>query len=110
MLPNLHIPASNYLVGGLSIRSRRTGGSVYVSSDTSAIDESRFASHDGVLHDCETSSFVTGTHARYESLAVLSPALKSKTWLTHYSGTEPLPDARKDGFRGFVEQGQVIRI
>jgi len=62
---------------------------------------------DIIFHDCETSPFKSTVHAHYEDLTTLPTAIKNKMWLYHYQrGT--LPNARKDGFCGFVKRGQIF--
>ena len=60
-----------------------------------------------VFHDCETSEKRTGVHAHYSELATIPTELKKKMWLYHYNAGK-LPDAKADGFLGFVEKGQTF--
>lgn len=62
---------------------------------------------DVIFHDCETNSVKSGVHAHYNELVTLDAPTKSKMWLYHYNPGS-LPDAKKDGFRGFVKKGQVF--
>lgn len=62
---------------------------------------------DVVFHDCETFQFKSGVHAHYTDLITLPIETKNKLWLYHYQDGV-LPDAIKDGFRGFVRKGQVF--
>lgn len=62
---------------------------------------------DIIFHDCETSAIISGVHARYEDLATLDPSIKNKMWLYHYNPGK-LPNAKKEGFRGFVKKGQIF--
>jgi ribonuclease BN (tRNA processing enzyme) len=62
---------------------------------------------DIIFQDCETSKYLSGVHAHYTELLTLSPEVKSKMWLYHYN-PGPLPDPKKDGFRGFVKKAQVF--
>ncbi|KTD66307.1 MBL fold metallo-hydrolase [Legionella spiritensis] len=62
-----------------------------------------------IFHDCETSDVPSGVHAHYEQLKSLSPAIKAKMWLYHYSD-DKLPDAGKHGFCGFVKPRQLIDL
>ena len=65
----------------------------------------KYEQADIIFHDCETSKKKSTVHAHYSELVGLSPEIKRKMWLYHYQpGT--LPDAIKDGFRGFVRKGQ----
>lgn len=62
---------------------------------------------DIIFHDCETSDHKSGVHARYSELVQLPPKLKKKIWLYHYN-SGALPDAKADGFLGFVKKGQFF--
>ncbi len=62
---------------------------------------------DIIFHDCETSQFPSKIHAHYEELLKLPQNIRSKMWLYHY---QPgiLPNAKNDGFCGFVKPGQIF--
>ena len=60
-----------------------------------------------IFQDCETGEFESGVHAHYEKLKTLPEEFKKKMWLYHYQDGE-LPDAKADGFLGFVKMGQVF--
>ena len=62
---------------------------------------------DIILQDCETSKKISGQHAHYNDLVTLDSTIKNKMWLYDYSDGA-LPDAKKDGFKGFVTQGQCF--
>jgi len=62
-----------------------------------------------IFHDCETSHKPTGIHAHYEELKTLDEEIKRKMWLYQYS-PGPLPDANKDGFKGFLLRGQKFNF
>jgi ribonuclease BN (tRNA processing enzyme) len=68
-----------------------------------------------LFHDCETSyqqdgrPLRSGIHAHYEDLKTLSPELRRRMWLYHYQ-PGPKPDAKADGFRGFVAKGQTFDL
>jgi ribonuclease BN (tRNA processing enzyme) len=64
---------------------------------------------DIIFQDCETSEKASGVHAHFNELKMLPKELKNKMWLYHYS-TGPLPDAKKEGFRGFVKKGQCFNF
>ncbi len=64
---------------------------------------------DIIFQDCETSPFPSQVHAHYSHLLTLPAEIRGKMWLYHYQpGT--LPDAEKDGFRGFVKRGQLFDL
>jgi ribonuclease BN (tRNA processing enzyme) len=58
-----------------------------------------------IFHECETSTYPSGVHSHYTQLKTLPANIKSKMWLYHYN-PGPLPDAKADGFLGFVARGQ----
>jgi len=62
---------------------------------------------DLILHDCETGAFESGVHAHYKKLRTLPEKQKGKMWLYHHQDG-PLPDAKADGFLGFIKKGQVF--
>lgn len=56
---------------------------------------------DYIFHDCEILQEGSGVHANYKQLCQLEGNIKKKMWLYHYNPL-PLPDAKADGFQGFV--------
>jgi len=62
-----------------------------------------------IFHDCETSENKSGVHARYDDLKNLDEKFKRKMWLYHYNPGK-LPNAKKEGFLGFVKKGQVFHF
>ena len=86
------------------------GMSVFITTDT------QFSPHqlldfyemsDIIFHDCETAAARSGVHAHYNELKTLPAHIRAKMWLYHYNPVE-LPDAKADGFRGFVMRGQAF--
>lgn len=69
--------------------------------------EGLYSKSDIIFQDCETSAKKSGVHAHYSELKLLSSSIKSKMWLYHYN-PGPLPDAEKDGFKGFVRKGATF--
>lgn len=62
-----------------------------------------------ILQDCEVSQYPSGVHAHYKDLCTLPDDVRAKMWLYHYQGAwEDLPDARSDGFLGFLAKGQRL--
>lgn len=62
-----------------------------------------------IFHDCETAKNRSGIHAHYEELKSLPKEIRAKMWLYHYQDGD-LPNAKSDGFAGFVEKGQVFEF
>tara|TARA_B110000908_G_C10119863_1_gene387090 strand:- start:81 stop:854 length:774 start_codon:yes stop_codon:yes gene_type:complete len=85
---------------------------VYVSSDTLNIyneNPELYKKADVIFHDCETLPFKSGVHANYTDLVKLPEEVKNKMWLYHYN-PGPRPKPIKDGFKGFVQKGQVFEF
>ncbi len=68
-----------------------------------------FEEADLIFHDCETLANKSGVHSNYADLITLPDHIKNKMWLYHYN-PGPLPDAKSDGFLGFVVKGQVFEF
>ncbi len=86
------------------------GKKVWISGDTKLSTELHQKYYDEaeiIFHDCEVCNICTDVHARYEELLKLPKKIRDKMWLYHYS-KDKLPDAVKDGFRGFVLKGQTF--
>jgi len=64
---------------------------------------------DIIFNDCETNMFPSGVHAHYKELLTLPPEIRAKMWLYHYNDGD-LPDAKADGFAGFVVKGQTFEF
>jgi ribonuclease BN (tRNA processing enzyme) len=66
-----------------------------------------------IFHDCQLFdsgvSNERGVHASYQQLLDLPPEIRRQIWLYHY-GDSVLPDARQDGFAGFVTRLQVFTL
>jgi len=68
-----------------------------------------YASADLIFQDCETTPFKSGVHAHYTELLTLPENIRKKMWLCHYQDG-PLPDSKKDGFKGFIVKGQEFKL
>jgi len=98
---------------GLKFKDPISGTSIFITSDTQFAPtqlKDFIKGADVVFHDCETSQHQSGVHAHYEDLKTLAPELKKKIWLYHYNTLKDLPDARADGFSGFVSKGQKFEF
>lgn len=86
------------------------GLKVFISTDTQFAPKQMidfYGIADVIFHDCETAPTMSGVHAHYNELLTLPENLRSRMWLYHYNPGK-LPDAVKDGFRGFVMPGQTF--
>jgi ribonuclease BN (tRNA processing enzyme) len=65
-----------------------------------------FQSCSSIFHDCQLfnsgKNNRLGVHASYHQLVQLPAEIRGRMWLYHYGDTRPLPDAKHDGFAGFV--------
>lgn len=88
------------------------GTSIYITSDTRNVYEDNpelYQRADVIFHDCETLDFKSGVHANYTELVELPKKIRNKMWLYHYnSGKTQEPE--KDGFKGFVQKGQIFEF
>lgn len=80
-----------------------TGDTRFDDRLTSAYDYSKL-----IFHDCETAPYKSGVHASYADLCTLPEDTKKKIMLYHYQPTDK--DAVKDGFMGFAQKGQKMRL
>jgi ribonuclease BN (tRNA processing enzyme) len=61
-----------------------------------------------IIHDCETAPYRSGVHPSYEDLCTIPSGQRAKMLLYHYQPT--VKDAVKDGFMGFAQKGQKVRL
>ena len=83
---------------------------IFITTDTQFSPQhlaTYYEAADVIFHDCETASTTSGVHAHYDQLKELPEKYKKKMWLYHYNPCA-LPDAKADGFRGFVLCGQAF--
>lgn len=111
-VPVVHIDGGSVRMMSYGVSLTADGRSVYVSSDGKfdpALATRRYAQQaDVIFHDCELGPR-SGVHSHYDDLRTLPLPLRQKMWLYHYS-PGARPDARADGFRGFVRRGQVFDL
>lgn len=106
----VHIKSGSKLMPCYGLEVDLEGKNVLITTDTQFVPELMlplYQKADLIFHDCEISERRSEVHAHYTELKTLSPDIKGKMWLYHYQPL-PLPDARDDGFRGFVQKGQVF--
>ncbi len=83
---------------------------IFITTDTRFYPELEeiFNKAELIFHDCET-DINSGQHARYQELKTLKPEIKKKIWLYDYNNDD-LPDAKSDGFLGFIKAGQSFKF
>jgi ribonuclease BN (tRNA processing enzyme) len=110
LVPVTHINNGFYIMPTYGLFFEIAGIKIWLSADTQFCLndlEKYYEKADLIFHDCETSLFPTSVHAHYKELLTLPERIRNKMWLYGYQPGD-LPDAKKDGFRGFVKRGQVF--
>lgn len=110
LFPTLHIMVGSWRMPSYGLWFQAHAYTVLITTDAQFdLDgmQELYQKCDIIFQDCETSACKSGVHAHYTELKLLSPAIKSKMWLYHYQ-PGPLPNAKEDGFRGFVKKGQCF--
>lgn len=106
----IHIHNSFSLMPSYGLFFEIAGVKIFLTTDTQLCLEENgkyYEQADIIFHDCETSKYPSPVHVGYAELTQLSPEIKGKMWLYGYQpGT--LPNAKADGFLGFVKRGQVF--
>jgi ribonuclease BN (tRNA processing enzyme) len=69
----------------------------------------KYEKADHIFQDCETAPYPSKVHAHYNDLKTLPEEVKAKMCLMHYNDGDN-PDCVKDGFAGWVEQGQEFKF
>lgn len=101
---------------GLMIQ-KGDGQKIFLSGDTQFAPNQLhdyYGVADVILHDCETTPFMSRVHAHYDELNTLSVPVKERMWLYHYNAVPEVLEghgkAQEDGFAGFIEVGQEFEI
>ena len=121
IVQTLHMAAKYKIINSFGLMiTTDTKCKVFFTTDTQfAPTNSMMAAYkdaDIIFHDCETSPFPSGVHAHYDQLVTLPDWVKARIWLYHYQDNV-VDDfdtwnekAIKDGFQGFVKQGQTYAL
>lgn len=106
----VHINNGYYIMPSFGLFFEVDNVKVFVTTDTQLCLEQLeefYEQAEIIFQDCETSAFPTKVHAHYHQLLKLPEAIKRKMWLYGYQ-PGALPDAKKDGFCGFVKRGEIF--
>ena len=82
--------------------------SIFITTDTQFTPEHLmpwYKKADIIFHECQIADNPDTVHSCYKNLLGLDANIRAKMWLYHYQPVQ-LPDAKKDGFLGFVLRGQ----
>ena len=106
----VHVMSGFRILPSFGLIFNANGTKVFITTDTQfAPTQIRdfYSWADIIFQDCETTKIASGVHAHYTELVTLAPEIRHKMWLYHYNPGD-LPDAKADGFKGFVDRGQVF--
>ncbi|OJY29396.1 MAG: MBL fold hydrolase [Legionella sp. 40-6] len=112
LVKTVHIHSNGQLMPSFGLFIEYQQNAYFLTTDTRFIPDKFQAYYEKakiIFHDCETLARPSGVHAHYSELLTLPQAIKNKIWLYHYDDGI-LPEAQQDGFRGFVQCGQVIEL
>lgn len=112
IVPTIHVNAKYNQMPSYGLFFKADGKNVFITTDSQLCPEQIgdfLIKADLIFHDCETMKVKTGVHAHYDELKKLPEEIKSKMWLYHYNPGK-LPNAKKDGFKGFVKKGQLFNF
>ena len=107
-----HIFSGKDLVPSYGLFFTASGLTCFITTDTQFKPDKHmpyYQKADIIFHDCETTKKPSGVHPHYSQLITLDADIKAKMWLYHYN-PGVLPDAKKDGFRGFIKKGQSFDL
>jgi ribonuclease BN (tRNA processing enzyme) len=104
----VHVDTGFYMMPSYGLFFEVEGCKTFISTDAQLRFEDYrryYEEADLIFHDCETTGDRTPVHAHYQDLLTLPAAIRRKMWLYGYQPGQ-LPNAKKDGFQGFVQRGQ----
>jgi ribonuclease BN (tRNA processing enzyme) len=104
----VHVNNGYFVMPSYGLFFEITGVKVFLTTDTQVClnhVESFYHQANIIFQDCETAQFPSHIHSHYQDLLKLPLPIRQKMWLYHHN-PGILPDAQKDGFRGFVKRGQ----
>jgi ribonuclease BN (tRNA processing enzyme) len=111
-VPTLHVSSPEASVHSHALAIEREGFRSFITTDTQFDPgnlQAQYERADLIFHDCEIGPVHTTIHAHYDDLRRLPTAVRTKMWLYDYQ-PGALPDARADGFKGFVCAGQSFDL
>lgn len=112
LIQTRHVINNSALVPSHGLFFEINKNKIFITTDTKFTPERLLKFYtlaDIIFHDCEIGPKLSHVHSSYEELCTLDEKIKEKIWLYHYD-SKSLPDAKKDGFRGFVKKGQTFEF
>lgn len=112
LVKTIHYYSNNELAPSYGLFFKLNGTQIFLSTDTQYFPDHYkiyLEKSHIIFHECETSANKSGVHTHFSDIKNLSQPIKEKMWLYHYdSGV--LPDAKSEGFRGFVKKQQKFEF
>ncbi len=108
LIKTLHYISNNVIMPSYGLFISNSSHKIFLSTDTRFSPDcfqKIYDKADLIFQDCETSEYSSGQHARFQELKTLGPEIKKKMWLYDYNDGD-LPDAKREGFLGFIIPGQ----
>ncbi len=108
----IHIDNGFYLMPSYGLYFEIDGVKIFFTTDSQLCLDLHYQYYekaDLIFQDCEITIYPTTVHAHYTELVNLPAKFKQKMWLYGYQPTN-LPDAKQDGFLGFVKKGQTFDL
>ncbi|WP_107667408.1 MBL fold metallo-hydrolase [Cyanothece sp. BG0011] len=112
LVKTIHINNGTYVMPSYGLFFSVNNQKIFITSDTQLCYEKLqkyYQEADIIFHDCEISKYPTPVHSHYQQLVKLPDNIKQKIWLYGYQPRE-LPNAKADGFLGFVKRGDQFLI
>lgn len=112
LVKSIHIFSNKVLMPSYGLEIGYQGKTYFITTDaqfTPEYFEEYYRRATLIFHDCETKEIPSTVHAHFNELDTLAPEIKEKMWLYHYNDGE-LPDARSNGFLGFIHCGQIVDL
>lgn len=110
IVQTVHVMSEYSVIPSYGLIFNANGVNVFITTDTQYCPHQImdfYKRADVIFQDCETSIIPSGVHAHYNELCSLDYSIRKKMWLYHYN-PGPLPNYKKEGFKGFVKKGQVF--
>lgn len=108
----IHVDNGYYVMPSYGLFFEVNNYKIFITTDSQLqIDlmYSLYQAADLIFQDCEIANYPTNIHAHYQELARLPKQIRQKMWLYGYQPGN-LPDARQDGFLGFIKRGQMFEL
>lgn len=107
----VHIDNGYFVMPSYGLLFEADNIKIFISTDTQLSNNlyEIYDQADVIFQDCELSNYASGVHAHYNQLVKLDSEIKAKMWLYGYQ-SQTLPDAKGQGFCGFVKRGQIFDL